>query len=119
MSSRLSILRTIIAALLALIMLLMPAASFAGESADTVGDADNTEEDSAATDQAGPTGTIPVISFTFSNPDDVDKMNESPDHSYEATGVTMDITVPDGYSNPDCQYIEHLFSAWVPASTGS
>lgn len=108
MSSRLSILRTIIAALLALVMLLMPAASFAGENADTVGDPDNTEEVSAAADQAGPTGTIPVISFTFSDPDDVDKMNESSDHSYEATGVTMDITVPDGYSNPDCQYIDGI-----------
>ena len=116
----LSVYRALIAALLALVMILMPAASFAAEDADTVSDADIvedtpavadadiTEDSTADADQAGPTGTIPVLSFTFADPEDIDKMNESEGHTYKATGVTMDITVPEGYSNPDCKYISGL-----------
>ena len=52
MFSRFQISRTMIAALLVLVMVSMPAASFAADNAD------------AAVDQAGATGTIPVIKFT-------------------------------------------------------
>ena len=49
-----------------------------------------------------PSGTIPILSFTFEDPAEIDLMNNSDNHKYRTqSGVTLDITVPEGYTNTD------------------
>ncbi len=41
---------------------------------------------------------LPVIELTL-DPEEFDRVNESPDHSYRAADASLCITVPDGYAN--------------------
>ena len=91
----LSVYRALIAALLALVMILMPVVSFAAEDADTVGDADIvedtpavadadiTEDSTAAADQAGPTGTYKLKV----------KVTDAGNNNYKAGTRTITVTI--------------------------